>query len=72
MVTKSKSIGTMAEHLQSCRALEDLIEASNTMAVKLAAELEKARDALEKLEPEQHPKILTGVKYDCDCLGDRA
>ena len=54
MVTKSKSIGTMAEHLQSCGALEDLIEASNTMAVKLAAELEKARDALEKLEPERY------------------
>lgn len=64
MSTKSKTNITMVEHLNNSGALEKAIADGNAMAVKLAAELKSSRDAFERLEPQQHPKIHIDTGYD--------
>ena len=55
---------TVKDHFEDCKRVSDVIDNANALLTKTKAELDRARNVLERLVEFQHPKMLMEIKFD--------
>lgn len=54
---------TVRSHLEDCKRVSDVVDNANALVIKAKRQLEEARDVLELLRENQHPKLQISVGY---------